>query len=140
MNNPVNNSDSSGNLSIPNWAKVVIGVAGLAVAVAIISTTTPLSIGLIKTLIHGAVTSGLYSSVTRASCTTIISLANGDNVKTILNNVANSAVSGFCDGFTWGGVSAGASRDWDIYQIKLKSLAETSTITKPMYFYMENKI
>ena len=140
MNNPVNNSDSSGNLTIPNWAKIVIGIAGLATSALLIvsSGSVVLSGIIVKSLVKGAITSGLTSSAVSATISIAVSLVTGDNFKSALNKTIDSAVSGFCNGFMWGGISAFSSRLLSYVSDKTQVLGRTVDYSKEDVFMYGN--
>ena len=86
LNNPVNNSDSSGNLTIPNWAKVVIGV-GTIVGLTVATTVTGGVAGVILgAALNGAVYGGIGGAVI-------------GGVSGAISNGASGIVSGVCSGF-----------------------------------------
>lgn len=68
LNNPVNRFDDSGNWSLPNWAKVVVGAVATVTAVAITVATggaaAPVLIGVAASTIGGAAISAIKNRVT----------------------------------------------------------------------------
>ena len=87
-NNPVNRTDSSGNASLPNWAKFVIGAVATAAAVALTVATggaaAPVLLGVAASTIGGAVSGYITGG-------------------------KQGAIDGAADGFMWGGIGALAS-------------------------------
>ena len=110
LNDPVNRTDANGNWSMPNRAKVAIGVGAIAIGVAatVISggaAAPALAIG-IKT----AICAGVVSAGSCATIETVKSVNQGRSIADTLKNVGKAAIDGFCDGFMWGGVGFGAAR------------------------------
>ena len=96
LNNPVNRTDDCGNISLPNWAKVAIGVtaiAGLAVATALTGGVAGVIAGAALT---GAVTGGTSGAVIGA-------ISGG------INGGFRGAVDGACSGFMSGSLIGGVS-------------------------------
>ena len=97
LNNPVNRFDDSGNWSLPNWAKVVVGAAATVTAVAITVATggaaAPVLIGVAASTIGGAAISAIKHRVTTGSW----------------DGAGKAALDGAADGFVLGGLSALAS-------------------------------
>ncbi len=85
LNNPVNHLDSEGNISLPNWAKVTIGVVTTVAAVTITVATG----GAALPVVAGVVSSTVFSSA--------IGYATGGK---------QGAIDGAADGFMWGGIGA----------------------------------
>ncbi len=109
LNDPINNSDSSGNLSIPNWAKVVIGVA--AIAVGVISTAIvggAVSVAVIASL-KLSLSSAIVSSLSNAIVGGATHLITNKSIKGLAKTVIQYSIDGFCDGFMWGGITSGLS-------------------------------
>ncbi len=109
-NDPVNFFDDDGYWKLPNWAKIAIGAA--AVAIGVVATVytggaalPALAIGVKTALISGAVAGG-----TSAAVTGISSALSGDSLGIILRKSANAAVDGFSQGFMYGGIMAGSSQ------------------------------
>lgn len=71
LNNPVNRFDDSGNWSLPNWAKVVVGAVATVTAVAITVATggaaAPVLIGVAASTIGGAAISAIKNRGTTGS-------------------------------------------------------------------------
>ena len=96
-NDPVNNSDGSGNLTIPNWAKVVIGV-GTIVGLTIATTVTGGVAGVILgAALNGAVYGGIGGAVVGGISGTI---SNG------VSGIVSGVCSGFMNGVIFGAVSS----------------------------------
>ena len=101
-NNPVNRFDETGNWSLPNWAKVVIGavatVAAVAVTVATGGAAAPVLIGVAASTI----TSGAVGAISHR-----ISTGSWDGAwKAALDGAADGLMTGgLCafDGFVVGG-------------------------------------
>ena len=109
MNNPVNRFDEDGNFSLPNWAKITIGVAAIAIGVAATALT------------GGAAAPVLIASLKIAAASTAIGAVSGAGISAMSHRVSTGswegvekaavtgAIDGACDGFMWGGISAGAT-------------------------------
>ncbi len=132
LNNPVNRFDDSGNFSLPNWAKITIGVAAIAIGVVVTAATggaaAPALIAGVKTaLVVGAISAG-----TSAATTAVTSAIKGDDIKTIAKRVGNAAIDGFCDGFMTGGIMSGASMTYGSLLKNVNGIKIGST-AKPQY-------
>ena len=94
LNNPINRTDSNGNWSLPNWAKVAIGavatVAAVAVTVATGGAAAPVLIGVASSTISGAATSAIKHRVTTGSW----------------KGAGKAALDGAANGFMTGGLCA----------------------------------
>ena len=109
MNNPVNRFDDNGNWSLPNWAKIAIGAA--AIAVGVIATVAT----------GGAAAPVLVASLQIAATSAAIGAVGGAGIGAVSHRVSTGswegagkaavtgAIDGACDGFMWGGITAGAS-------------------------------
>ncbi len=94
-NEPLNRYDAEGAWSLPNWAKLAIGAAAIAIGVVATVATggaaAPALIAGVKTaLVVGAVSAG-----TRVAETAISSAINGDSFETFINKAGDAAVDGF---------------------------------------------
>ncbi|MDO4378455.1 MAG: hypothetical protein Q4C64_04795, partial [Erysipelotrichia bacterium] len=102
LNNPVNNSDTDGNFTVPNWAKIVIGVAAIAVGATIVAMTggaITVAIGAALTGLKAATISGTISAITTIGCNILTNKGTFDGV-----------LDSFSNGFMAGGVMAGGSQ------------------------------
>ncbi len=112
LDNPVNRFDNNGNWSLPNWAKIAIGVTAIAVGITA-AVVTGGAAAAIPALIAGAKTAviaGAISAGSSAAVSTVRSISHGESFKESVKKAGKSAVNGFCDGFMWGGIGFGASR------------------------------
>jgi len=105
LNNPVNRTDSTGEISLPNWAKVTIGgvaIVGLAAATVLTGGAAAVVCG---AALSGAVVGGASGAVIGA-------------VSGAVSNGWKGAVSGACSGFMSGtlvgGVTGAASAGLNI--------------------------
>ena len=96
MNNPVNRSDENGNLSMPNWAKVAVGV----VAVAGLATATALTGGATAVICGAALSGSLIGGGTGAVAGAIMGGMSGG---------FQGALDGACSGFMSGTLIGGAT-------------------------------
>ncbi len=100
MNNPVNRTDVNGNWSLPNWAKIAIGVA-VIVGLTIATVTTGGAAGVIAgAALTGAISGGAMGAISGA-----ITGAITDG----LQGAFDGACSGFMSGTIIGGVSGAAT-------------------------------
>jgi len=94
LNNPVNRFDDNGYLSLPNWAKVVVGavatVAAVTITVATGGAAAPVLIGVATSTIGGAVVSAVNHRVSTGSW----------------EGAGKAALDGAADGFMTGGLCA----------------------------------
>ena len=105
INNPIDRFDVNGNWSLPNWAKVAIGVVavvGLAVATACTAGTAAVVCG---AALSGAVTGGTSGAIIGA-----VSGAITDGWEGALDG----ACSGFMSGTLIGGATGAAAAGWNI--------------------------
>ena len=88
LNDPINRTDTNGDLSLPNWAKVTIGavatIAAVGITVATGGAATPILVGVATSTLSGAA----------------VGYATGGK---------QGAIDGAASGFMWGGVGALAS-------------------------------
>ena len=110
MNDPVNRFDVDGNWSLPNWAKIVIGVVAIAVGVGVTAFTGGTVIPALVAGVEAACAAGAISAGTSAMTTAVCSALSGDSFSTVVQKSANAAVDGFADGFMAGGIVAGAAQ------------------------------
>ena len=108
-NNPVNAFDDDGEWSLPNWAKIVIGVAAIGIGVAVTVATGGAAAPAIIAGVKTALVVGSISAGTSVAKTAVTSVVNGDDFSTFTKKAVESATDGFCDGFMSGGIMAGAS-------------------------------
>ena len=94
-NNPTNRFDENGNWSLPNWAKVTIGVVAI-VALAVVTAASGLPAGVIAgAALTGAISGGVGGAITGA-------ISGG------LENGLPGVIDGACDGFLSGVIIGGA--------------------------------
>lgn len=108
LNNPVNRSDSIGNFSLPNWAKIAIGVAVIAVAAAV-TVATAGAAGPVVAAVHCAATGALHGAVAGAIKGTVAGAVTGaieHRIKTgSWKGAGQAALDGACDGFMAGSIT-----------------------------------
>ena len=112
LNNPINNADDSGMLTLPNWAKVAIGVVAIGIGVAAAVATGGLAVAIPV----------LIASVQVAAVSAAVGAATGGVVSAIVHRVTTGSwngvgkaalkgvVDGAADGFMTGGIFAGATQ------------------------------
>lgn len=109
-NNPINNFDPTGQWKLPNWAKIVIGVAVIAVGVAITVVTGGAALPAIIAGVGAAIASGVIAASIETTTTVIKSVKSGDDKKTVVKKVVEATKNGFSDGFMLGSIMAGTSQ------------------------------
>ncbi|MFT9078474.1 polymorphic toxin-type HINT domain-containing protein [Ethanoligenens sp.] len=100
-NNPVNNTDETGNWKLPNWAKIAIGVGVIATCVALSVATagaaTPLACFAAGAL-EGAICGAAIGAVSGATISAVVHRAATVSWK----GAGKAAIDGAADGFMWG--------------------------------------
>jgi RHS repeat-associated protein len=105
LNNPVNRFDDSGNISLPNWAKVTIGAVAIAgLAVATVAT------GGAAAVICGAALSGAIAGGASGAALGAI----GGGISGGWQGALDGACSGFMSGALIGGATGAASAGLNI--------------------------
>ena len=110
LNNPINNFDVGGNWSLPNWAKIVVGAAAIAVGVGVTALTGGAALPALVAGVKAACIAGAISAGTSAATTAVHSALSGDSLSTVAFKSSRAAIDGFADGFMSGGIVAGASQ------------------------------
>lgn len=95
---------------MPNWAKIAIGVAAIAVGVAVTAVTGGATLPALVAGVNAAITAGAVSAVTSVATTAVASAINGDNFGTFVKKAGRAAIDGFSNGFMLGGIMAGTSQ------------------------------
>lgn len=100
-------SDTDG--TWPSWAtKIAIGVGAILVGATVVALTVATGgaaaafIGAAAAGLKTAAIAGIAAAGTSSIVTAGMSLAAGDDAKTIRNKTASAARDGFADGFMWG--------------------------------------
>lgn len=143
LNNPINRSDPNGSWSLPNWAKVAIGVAAIAVGVAAAVVTAGTATAALPAVVAGvktALVAGAVSAGSSAAVATVKSIAHGDNLSTAVKNIGKAAVDGFCDGFMWGGIGFGASRTIGAVTAKTHVFKRNITYRNNNFMYGDSEL
>lgn len=99
-NNPVNFSDSTGMFALPLWAKIAIGIVGIAASVALTvasgGAALPALVATLKFVLGSmAISMAIYG---------IIGYITGG-----VSGLKNGLIYGAADGFMWGGIGAALS-------------------------------
>ncbi|MBQ7852816.1 MAG: hypothetical protein IJ342_08110, partial [Muribaculaceae bacterium] len=112
LNNPVNNTDSSGNWSLPNWAKIAITATIIVAAVVVISTVTAgtgtaacIALGAAHGAINGAVAGAVGGAVSGAVGGAISHRIETGTWEGAGQAALNGAVQGAIDGAMSGAIS-----------------------------------
>ena len=121
LNDPVNRTDDSGNLSIKNWIKIGVGAIALGAAIALTVATGGGA---------AAVAIGVAKVVGSVALSTATSAGIG-----YLTNGKEGAIDGACNGFMWGSIGAAGSAATNALQtigkipkkVKLSSLVDNPT-------------
>ena len=143
LNNPMNRTDSNGNWSLSNLAKVAIGVAAIAVGVVAVAVTAGTAAAVLPAVVAGvktAVVAGAISAGSSAAVATVKSVAHGDSLGVAVKNIGKAAVDGFCDGFMWGGVGFGASRTIGAVTAKTHIFKRNVTYGKNNFMYGDSEL
>ena len=109
LNNPVNRFDATGNWSLSNLEKFVIGVTAIAVGVIVTAATGGAAVPVLVASLGIATSSAVVGAVSGAGISAVshrISTGSWDGAG---KAAVTGAIDGFFDGFMWGGITAGAS-------------------------------
>ncbi len=109
MNNPVNRFDVNGNWSLPNWAKIAIGAAAIAVGVIATAATGGAAAPVLVASLKIAATSAAIGAVSGAGISAVNHRVSTGSWEGAGKAAVTGAIDGACDGFMWGGITAGAS-------------------------------
>ena len=108
MNNPINRSDPNGSWSLPNWAKVAIGVAVIAVAAAV-TVATAGAAGPVVAAVNCAAHGALVGSVTQGAIGAVTGALSGAVKHRITTGswkgAGQAALDGAADGFMTGAIT-----------------------------------
>ena len=116
-NNPVNRIDTQGNLSLPNWAKVAIGVGVIGVAAAVTVATGGAAAGTLLAAVHCAASGALVGSVAQGIIGTAAGAVSGAVSHRLSTGswtgaeqaAINGAATGFMTGTITGAISGAVS-------------------------------
>ena len=116
-NNPVTRFDDDGNSSLPNWAKVAIGVGIIAAAAAVTVATGGAAAGTLVAAVHcaaqgalvGAVTQGALGAVTGGVSGAVMHRMTTGSWSGAQNAAIDGAASGFVTGTITGAISGAIS-------------------------------
>lgn len=109
FNDPVNRFDDSGNWSLPNWAKIAIGAAAIAVGVIATAATGGAAAPVLVASLKIAATSAAIGAVSGAGINAVSHRMATGSWKGAGKAAVRGAIDGACDGFMWGGITAGAT-------------------------------
>ena len=113
LNNPVNRTDETGAASLPNWAKIAIGVGIIAAAAAITIATGGAAAGTMVAAIHCAAQGALVGAVTQGAIGAVSGAASGAISHRITTGswegAANAAIDGAATGFMTGTITGAIS-------------------------------
>ena len=109
LNDPVNRCDDNGDLSLPNWAKIAIGAAAIAVGVAATALTGGAALPVLFASLKIAATSAAIGAISGAGISAISHRVSTGSWKGSGEAAVAGAIDGACDGFMWGGITAGAT-------------------------------
>ena len=108
-NNPVNRFDDSGNWSLPNWAKVVIGVGVIAAAAAVTVATGGAAAGTLAFAVHCAAQGALVGAATQGALGAVTGGISGAVMHRMTtgswSGATNAAIDGAATGFMTGAVT-----------------------------------
>ena len=109
MNNPVNRFDVNGNWSLPNWAKITIGAAAIAVGTIATVATGGAAVPVLVASLKIAATSAAIGAISGAGVSAVSHRMTTGSWKGAGKAAVTGAINGACDGFMWGGITAGAT-------------------------------
>ncbi len=109
MNNPINRSDPNGSWSLPNWAKVAIGVAIIATAAVVTVATGGAAAGTVVAAINCTAHGALIGSVTQGAIGAVSGALSGAVKHRITTGswkgAGQAALDGAADGFMTGTIT-----------------------------------
>ena len=112
-NNPANRFDGSGNASLPNWAKIAIGVGIIAAAAAVTIATGGAAAGTVVAAVHCVAHGALVGAVTQGAIGAVSGAASGAITHRLTTGswegAANAAVDGAATGFMTGTITGAIS-------------------------------
>ena len=113
VNNPVNRFDENGNWSMPNWAKVAIGVGVIAAAAVVTVATGGAAAGTLVAAVHCAAQGALVGAVTQGALGAVTGGISGAVMHRMSTGswtgAANAAIDGAATGFMTGAVTGAIS-------------------------------
>ena len=108
-NNPVNRFDDNGNWSLPNWAKVAIGVGIIAAAAAVTVATGGAAAGTLAFAVHCAAQGALVGAATQGALGAVTGGISGAVMHRMTtgswSGATNAAIDGAATGFMTGAVT-----------------------------------
>ena len=108
-NNPVNRFDENGNWSLPNWAKVAIGVGIIAAAAVVTVATGGAAAGTLVAAVHCAAQGALVGAVTQGALGAVTGGISGAVMHRMTtgswSGATNAAIDGAATGFMTGAVT-----------------------------------
>ena len=132
MNDPVNRFDVDGNWSLPNWAKIAIGAAAIAVGVIATVATGGAAVPVLVASLKIAATSAAIGAVSGAGISAVNHRVSTGSWEGAGKAAVTGAIDGACDGFIWGGITAGASFTTVAAKgIKVKEIGKLKPSNKP---------
>ena len=112
-NNPVNRFDENGNWSLPNWAKIVIGVGIIVAAAAVTVATGGAAAGTLVAAVHCAAQGALVGAVTQGAIGAVTGGISGAVTHRLTtgswSGAANAAIDGAASGFMTGTITGAIS-------------------------------
>ena len=109
MNNPINRSDPNGSWSLPNWAKVAIGVAIIATAAVVTVATGGAAAGTVVAAVNCVAHGALVGSVTQGAIGAVSGALSGAVTHRITTGswkgAGQAALDGAADGFMTGTIT-----------------------------------
>ena len=113
LNNPINRYDPDGTWSLPNWAKVAIGVAVIAVAAVATVATAGAASGTLVAAVHCAAAGALHGAVVQGTIGAISGAASGAITHRITTGswkgAGQAALDGAATGFMTGTITGAIS-------------------------------
>ena len=113
LNNPIARSDGDGTWSLPNWAKIVIGVVAIVAGAAVVAATGGTAAAVVGAVVTGtkaAAISGAISAVITAGKNAVTHRKTTGSWNGAGKAAMKGAIDGFANGFMTGGIMAGSSQ------------------------------
>ena len=109
LNNPITRFDDNGKWSLPNWAKIAIGVTAIAAGVVVTAVTGGVAAPVLAASIKIAAVGAASGAIFGAGIGAVEHRASTGSWKGAGKSILKGAIDGACDGFMWSGISAGAA-------------------------------
>ena len=109
LNNPITRFDDNGKWSLPNWAKIALGVTAIVAGVVVTAVTGGVAAPVLAASIKIAAVGAASGAIFGAGIGAVEHRASTGSWKGAGKSILKGAIDGACDGFMWSGISAGAA-------------------------------